>query len=112
MPRSFRRLTGLLAALLLSLTLAASAAAEAQTSPATAPPPSSLEAKIEALERRLEALERVLALSTINVPVLVEKAGPSVVSLYQVDEDHDVLSEGTGFLWTADGKIITATPFF
>lgn len=107
MSRSFRRLTGLIAALVLSLTLTASAVAATQTAPVPAAPASPLELRVQELERRLEALERVLALSTINVPALVEKAGPSVVSLYQVNEEHEIMSEGSGFLWAADGKIIT-----
>ncbi|MFZ5826406.1 MAG: S1C family serine protease [Bacillota bacterium] len=107
MTRSFRRLTGFLAALLLSLTLAASAAAQTQTAPAPTAPASPLELKVQELEKRLQALERMLALSSINVPALVEKVGPSVVSLYQVNEDHEVIGEGSGFLWKADGKIIT-----
>lgn len=94
-PRSIKGLTSLMAALLLICTLAASAAAE------TVP------TKVEELERRVQALERLLALSAINIPALVEKAAPSVVSLYQVNDDYEVLTQGSGFLWTEDGSILT-----
>lgn len=105
MGRNLRRTVSLLAAILLSLTLATSAAAVSPTAPA--PTASPLETRLQELERRLAALERALALSTIDVPAVVQRATPAVVSLYQVTEDHDVLSEGTGFLWSEDGMIIT-----
>lgn len=96
----------LLAALLLTVTLVASAAAQTAPSP-TGAPPQPLEAKVRELEERLDALERLLALTAVNVPALVEKAAPSVVSLYQINDDHEVLTQGTGFLWAEDGLIIT-----
>lgn len=99
-------LARLLVATLLTCTLATAPATALATAPATAPA-QTLESRVLELERRIEALERLLALSTINVPGLVEKAAPSVVSLYQVNREHEVLSQGTGFLWTEDGLIIT-----
>ncbi len=114
MPRWTKRLTGLLAAVILISAMALPASAEESTAP-PAPPTtatptttlSPLELRVQELEKRLEALERLLALTAIDIPALVEQATPAVVSLYLVDEDHDVLSQGTGFLWSADGLIMT-----
>jgi|GEM_PF-1764957 len=116
MPRWPKQLSLLLTGVLLVCAQATPVRAEAVAAPSAqvvaadpvAPPSiSALERRIQELEERLAALERLLALATIDVPALAEQTSPAVVSLYLVDEDLDVQSQGTGFLWTADGQIVT-----
>jgi len=97
-----RRLGGwvLVCVLLLSAVPSASAAT-------TVVAPVTLEARVQALEQRMAQLERLLALTSLDVVSLVSKSAPAVVSLYQVDNKDRVLSQGTGFIIHEDGLIIT-----
>lgn len=75
----------------------------------TAPPAlaATVEERLAALEARIAVLERAAAISSLNVPKLVEQASPAVVSVYNVDEMDEVYSEGTAFFISADGLAIT-----
>lgn len=66
-----------------------------------------IEERLSALERQVVAMERLLSLSTLNIPALVQKASPAVVSLYVTTETEEVISQGTGFLVTTDGLVVT-----
>jgi len=77
------------------------AAAPAQAGAAT------LEERFNALEQRVTQLEKALQLSALDVVGLVEEAAPAVVSLYLVDGKDRVISQGTGFMISSDGLILT-----
>lgn len=87
-----------------AIVLAAALVLTAAPRPALA---ATLEERLNALEKRVVELEKALKLSTFDVVGLVEKAAPAVVSLYLVTEDEDVTSQGTGFIFDADGLILT-----
>lgn len=63
--------------------------------------------RLKALENRVTTLERAAAYSRIDVVGLVTAAAPAVVSVYQVDKDNAVRTQGTGFIVDDRGIIIT-----
>lgn len=75
--------------------------------PGTAMAADTTEQRITALEARIQVLEKALALSSINVVQLVQEKSPAVVSLYQVDSQDHVQTQGTGFVISADGTVLT-----
>lgn len=118
--KRFARQIGVLAltlTLLLAAVPSAGAAAVQSTAPATTQSTTApalaptLEERMSALEARMEQLEKAMekaaALSRIDVVGLVDKAAPAVVSIYMVDSNSHVQSQGTGFVITADGGILT-----
>jgi serine protease Do len=93
-----RRICSVVLAVTLLLPLAPHSAAAATLS---------VEDRLTQMEQRITQLERALKASTIDVVGLVDKAAPSVVSLYLVDEENDVKSQGTGFIVDKTGLILT-----
>jgi hypothetical protein len=93
-----RRICSVVLAVTLLLPLAPHSAAAATLS---------AEDRLTQMEQRITQLERALKASTIDVVGLVDKAAPSVVSLYLVDEENDVKSQGTGFIVDKAGLILT-----
>jgi serine protease Do len=107
MKRLTRQLRLFAVALVLLLAVVpAASAATALPAPATTKAPT-LEERMAALEARVQLLERAMALSAINVVRRVDEVAPSVVSIYLVDNDDHVQSQGTGFVVDADGVILT-----
>ncbi|HEY3364526.1 MAG TPA: trypsin-like peptidase domain-containing protein [Symbiobacteriaceae bacterium] len=66
-----------------------------------------IEQRLAGLEARIAALEKALTLSVLDVPKLAAKAVPAIVSIYNVTEDDEVDSEGTGWIISPDGVIVT-----